>query len=127
VGHAWAYLPDAGETIARLLDRSAELEPFARFHFKGHWDVDGKQVARAIAAAIGRPRTKIKAIPWLAVGLAGLFNVTLRELYELYEMRDLWRTSIKLDNRRLVAFLGEAPHTPLADPVKTTLEALDVR
>ena len=35
VGHAWAYLPDAGEAVARLLDRSGELKPFARFHFGG--------------------------------------------------------------------------------------------
>jgi nucleoside-diphosphate-sugar epimerase len=41
VGHAWAYLPDVAETFAKLCDREAELPPFARFHFSGHWDLDG--------------------------------------------------------------------------------------
>ncbi len=40
IGHAWAYLPDVGETFARLADREGELGPFARFHFAGHWDAD---------------------------------------------------------------------------------------
>jgi len=124
VGHAWAFLPDAGETIARLLDRSDELEQFARFHFRGVWDADGTQMVRAIAAGIGRPRTKVKSLPWFFVGLAGLFNETLRELHK---MRYLWRNTISLDNSKLIAFLGEEPHTPLPDAVKTTLRALGVR
>jgi hypothetical protein len=28
-------------------------------------------------------------------------------------MRYLWSTPVKLDSRKLVAFLGEEPHTPL--------------
>ena len=32
VGHAWAYLPDVAETIARLLERAADLETFDVFH-----------------------------------------------------------------------------------------------
>jgi len=54
VGHAWAYLPDAGETIAGLLGRSDELEPFARFHFAGVWDADGTEIVRAIATRRSR-------------------------------------------------------------------------
>jgi hypothetical protein len=46
---------------------------------------------------------------------------------ELYKMRYLWRTSIELDNSKLSAFLGEEPHTPLIDAVKTTLKAPNVR
>ncbi len=41
VGHQWAYLPDVADTIAALLARRHELEPFARFHMQGHWDPDG--------------------------------------------------------------------------------------
>ncbi len=80
-------------------------------------------MVRAIADAIGRPDTKVKALPWLLLGAAGLVKQTPRELYK---MRYLWRTPIRLDNRRLVAFLGEEPHTPLADAVRTTLSALRV-
>ena len=124
IGHAWAYLPDAGETIAQLLDRPDELEPFARFHFQGVWDADGTQMVRAIADAVGRPDTKVKGLPWFFVGLAGVFNETLRELHK---MRYLWDNTIRLDNGKLVNFLGAEPHTPLSVAVKTTLNALDVR
>ncbi len=123
IGHAWAYLPDAGETIARLLERSDELAPFARFHFAGAWDADGTEMTRAIAHAVGRPETRIRALPWPLIGLMGLFRQTPGEIYE---MRHLWRTPIRLDNGKLVAFLGEEPHTPLADAVRTTLAALEI-
>ena len=63
VGHAWAYLPDAGETIARLLDRSDELDPFARFHFAGTWDADGAGMVEAIARGIGRPGIRSRRCP----------------------------------------------------------------
>lgn len=123
VGHAWAYLPDAGEAIARLLDRSDELEPFARFHFAGEWDADGTAMLLAVAEGVGRPDTRSKGMPWPLLGLAGLFQQTPRELYK---MRYLWRTPVRLDNAKLVALLGEEPHTPLRDAVRTTLQALKV-
>ncbi len=123
VGHAWAYLPDAGEAIAQLLDRDDELEPFARFHFGGDWDADGKAMIRAVAKAVGHPDIKVKGVPWPLIGLAGLFQETPRELYK---MRYLWRAAIRLDNRKLVRFLGEEPHTPLDSAVATTLAALRV-
>jgi nucleoside-diphosphate-sugar epimerase len=123
VGHAWAYLPDAAETIARLLDRDDALELFARFHFAGIWDADGTRMPQAIAEVLGRPAMKVKPLPWLLIGLAGLFQETPRELYK---MRYLWQEPIRLDNRKLVAFLGEEPHTPLLDAVGVTLKALNV-
>ncbi|WP_176592248.1 SDR family NAD(P)-dependent oxidoreductase [Sphingobium sp. EM0848] len=123
IGHGWAYLPDAAETIARLLDRSNELEPFARFHFGGTWDADGKAMIHAITHALERPTMKVRALPWPLIGLAGLFNETARELYR---MRYLWREPIRLDNRKLVAFLGEEPHTPLEEAVRTTLFHLGI-
>ena len=123
VGHAWAYLPDAGETTAQLLDRADELEPFARFHFAGHWDADGTAMTRAIAEEVGRPDIKVKGVPWPLLRVAGLFQQTPRELHK---MRYLWNTAARLDNAKLVAFLGEEPHTPLREAVAATLNALDV-
>ena len=78
---------------------------------------------RAVAEGVGRPDTRIKGMPWPLVGLAGLFQQTPRELYK---MRYLWRTPVRLDNTKLVALLGEEPHTPLRDAVRTTLQALKV-
>ena len=78
----------------------------------------------AIATAIGRPATKVKVLPWPLIGLGGLFQETPRELYR---MRHVWRTPVRLGNRKLVAFLGEEPHTPLNEAVRVTLAALKVR
>lgn len=123
VGHSWAYLPDAGEVVGRLLERSDALETFARFHFEGTWDADGSQMITAIRAAVRRPHIKVKPLPWALLGIAGLFQETLRETWK---MRYLWQRPVRLDNRKLVAFLGEEPRTPLVDAVRTTLQALQV-
>ena len=123
VGHAWAYLPDVGETFARLADREAELPAFARFHFDGIWDADGTAMIRAIARAAGLKRPNARRLPWGLLPLAAPFNETLRELLE---MRPFWRRPVRLDNRKLVAFLGEEPRTPLDVAVRATMEGLNV-
>jgi nucleoside-diphosphate-sugar epimerase len=53
VGHAFAYLPDMAEVLARLLDREAELADFERFHFAGHWLARGDDMAGAIRRVTG--------------------------------------------------------------------------
>lgn len=123
VGHAWAYLPDVGETFARLADREAELPAFARFHFEGFWDADGAGMVRAIARAAGHSRPNARRMPWGLLPVAGLFSETLRELAE---MRPFWRHPVRLENRKLVAFLGEEPRTPLDVAVRATMQGLDV-
>ena len=40
---------------------------------------------------------------------------------EMIEMRYLWTRPIGLDNAKLVAFLGEEPHTPLDAAMRATL------
>jgi nucleoside-diphosphate-sugar epimerase len=121
VGHAWAYLPDLAETIARLLDRRAELAPFERFHFGGHWFGRGVDIAEATRRAAGVPNAPIRRFPWLAVYLAAPFVETFRELIE---MRYLWSTPVRLDNRKLVAFLGAEAHTPIERALHDTLAGL---
>lgn len=118
--HAWAYLPDVGETVARLLERESELAPFERFHFGGHW-VDGHAMADAFRRATGHPELPLRAFPWRLVTLAAPFVALFRELRE---MRYLWQLPLQLDNRKLVALLGEEPHTDLDSAVKATLRGL---
>ncbi|HDT2076661.1 MULTISPECIES: NAD-dependent epimerase/dehydratase family protein [Enterobacter] len=122
-GHQWAYLPDIAKTIAALLARREELEPFARFHMQGHWDPDGSQMVRAIQRITAHYGgvAKIHSFPWWFMHLAAPFNATLRELLE---MRYLWRQSVRLDNTKLVTFLGAEPHTPLDEAVRMTLQGL---
>ena len=121
VGHDWAYLPDAAEAFAELMDREAELEDFARFHFRGFWDKDGTGMIAAIRRVTGKPSLPVKRLPWFFFKLASPFNETLRELYAT---RPLWTTPVQLDNIRLVRFLGKEPSTDLDRGVETTLRAL---
>jgi len=121
VGHDWAYLPDAAEAFAELMDREAELEDFARFHFRGFWDKDGTGMIAAIRRVTGKPSLPVKRLPWFFFKLASPFNETLRELYAT---RPLWTTPVQLDNTRLVRLLGKEPSTDLDRAVETTLRAL---
>jgi len=105
--HAWAFLPDLAETVARLADREAALPAAERLHFAGHV-LRGRQMAQAIARAAGG--LPVRAFPWPLLYAAAPFNTTARELLE---MRYLWRETITLDNARLRGLLGEEPQTPL--------------
>lgn len=121
VGHAWAYLPDFAETIARVLDRESDLARFERFHFGGHYFERGVDMAECVREAVGAPRLPIRSFPWLAL-LALAPVVPL--FREMAEMRYLWRRDLKLDNFKLVRFLGAEPHTPIITALRETLIAL---
>lgn len=121
VGHNWAYLPDMAETVARLLLRADELKPFETFHFGGHWLEQGIEMADAVRFAARKPDLPVKRLPWFALTLLSPFVETFREMRE---MRYLWKKPVKLDNAKLVAFLGHEPHTPLDLAVRATLAGL---
>jgi nucleoside-diphosphate-sugar epimerase len=121
LGHQWAYLPDVAETMMRLIERESELAPFAAFHMDGHWDPGGTDFPAAIARAVGGRPPAMRRFPWPLVTLAAPFVPLFRELRE---MRYLWRTPVRMDNGRLVRFLGAEPHTPLDEAVRETLAGL---
>ncbi|HVN46743.1 MAG TPA: SDR family oxidoreductase [Steroidobacteraceae bacterium] len=124
VGHQWSYLPDVARTIIELLARRDSLEPFAALHMAGHWDADGSQMAEAIQRVVSRRtgrKPRIAAFPWWLLTLASPFAATFREMRE---MRYLWRESVRMDNARLIATLGQEPHTPLDEAVEATLVGL---
>jgi nucleoside-diphosphate-sugar epimerase len=103
------------------MDRDADLETIARFHFKGHWDKDGTEMIGALRRAVGRPGLKVKSMPWFLFRLLSPFNETMRELYAT---SPLWERSIELDNRKLIRFLGTEPHTSLDEAVSASLRGL---
>lgn len=124
VGHQFAYLPDVARTMVELLARRRSLPAFATFHMAGHWDADGSQLGHAIQRAVvgrGQACPDLKPFPWWLVRVLSPFVVTFRELLE---MRYLWRQEVRMDNRRLVDFLGHEPHTPLHDGVNATLAGI---
>jgi nucleoside-diphosphate-sugar epimerase len=122
VGHAFAYMPDLAETLARLADAEDRLGAYEVFHFRGHW-ASAVQFAEAVRRASGNPKLPIRGFPWLLVELAAPFNETFRELLE---MRYLWRRPIGLDNAKLAHFLDEEPHTELDRALRTTLADMGV-
>jgi nucleoside-diphosphate-sugar epimerase len=119
--HAWAYLPDIGETIARLMDREKELGDFASFNFSGH-QLASHEMPAAIARAAGKPGLRVWSFPWTVVVALQPF---VRLFREMAEMRYLWRESISLDGNKLQTFLGnDLPATPLDTAVHNTLAGL---
>jgi nucleoside-diphosphate-sugar epimerase len=120
VGHAWAYLPDVAETMARLIERAEALDDFSVFHFAGHWLEDGVEMAHAIRRVVGR-KVPILPFPWPLMTLLSPFVETFREMGEV---RYLWREPLRLDNAKLLGVLGEEPHTPLDAAVRASLIGL---
>jgi nucleoside-diphosphate-sugar epimerase len=119
--HAWAYLPDVGETIARLMDRKAELGAFETFNFSGY-QLEAREMPAAIARVIGHPSLPVWPLPWFLIVALQPF---VRLFREMAEMRYLWRESISLDGSKLKAFLGNGlPSTPLDTAVRDTLAGL---
>jgi nucleoside-diphosphate-sugar epimerase len=117
MGHAWAYLPDVAETMLRLLEREQALADFESFHFGGYW-LDGHGMLDAMRRAAHRPQISASRFPWWMTALIAPFNETMRELRK---MRYLWRSPIRLDDRKLVAFLGGKPYTPVEQALRATL------
>jgi len=114
VGHAWAYLPDLAEAMARLLEKDSLLADFEVFHFRGQWLARGADMADAACRAAGISTRKVYAFPWWCVRLAAPLVEMCREMLE---MRYLWNTPVELDNSKLRAFIGAEPHTPLEEAV----------
>ena len=125
IGHQWSYLPDVARTMVELLERRESLEAFAVFHVAGHWDSDGSQMVAAIKRVVVRQTgnaPRVSAFPWWLLTVASPFVATFREMRE---MRYLWREPIRMDNARLVALLGQEPHTPLDEAIEATLLGLE--
>jgi len=118
VGHAWAYLPDVATTIAQLLEREVDLAEFDVFHFGGQWFDAGIGIAHTIQRVVGEPKPRIRRFPWALAYVLTPFVAVFREMLEL---RYLWQRPVRLENAKLVAFLGVEPHTPIDAAVRATL------
>ncbi|UHQ23005.1 NAD-dependent epimerase/dehydratase family protein [Lysobacter sp. 5GHs7-4] len=121
IGHQWCYLPDLAETMLRLIESEERLGAYESFHVGGHWDADGRAMTAAIARAIGNPDLRVKRFPW---SLLRMSTPLLPMLRDIAEQRRLWMEPVRLDNRRLLDFLGEEPRTALDVAVRDTLYAM---
>ncbi|MET0505876.1 MAG: NAD-dependent epimerase/dehydratase family protein [Luteibacter sp.] len=120
--HAWAYLPDVAATFVALLEREAQLDTFARFHFPGH-ALTGDELAAIVRRVSGQPSLPMRGFPWWMVNLAAPFVETMREVRK---MRYLWNEEVLMDGARLRAFLPDLRETPPEVAMKATLAALGV-
>lgn len=119
VGHAWAYLPDFAEAIARLVERDESLPAFETFHFGGHWFDRGVEFAERLREAAGVPRASVRRFPWMVLLALSPF---VRLFKEMMEMRYLWKVPARLDNAKLRAVLGDEPHTDIDAALRHSLE-----
>jgi nucleoside-diphosphate-sugar epimerase len=116
--HGFAYMPDLGETLARLVDAEDRLSAYEVFHFRGHWMADGQVIGQALRRVTGNAKLPIRAFPSAVLYLMAPFDETMREMLE---MGYLWKRPIGLDNAKLVRFLGQEPHTTLDTAMRATL------
>ncbi|MCU0832420.1 MAG: hypothetical protein MUC58_13090 [Rhizobiaceae bacterium] len=124
VGHSWVYLPDLGETAARLANAAiAEARLPQGFHaygVPGHFIEPGGRLLDLMNAALGTS-LPVKPMPWSLMRLISPFSPMVRELFE---MRYLWNVPHRLDGATLQALIGPLPQTPLAEAVRATLSAI---
>ncbi|MDE2593915.1 MAG: sugar nucleotide-binding protein [Burkholderiales bacterium] len=118
MGHAWAYLPDLAETFYQLALREAQLPAFDTFHFGGHWTPASIELVESIRRVTGREHIRAARAPWRLIAWLSPWVGLMREIQE---MRYLWRTPMRLNNRKLVQLLGHEPHTPLDDAIRQAL------
>ena len=119
VPHCWGYLPDVAETMVTLAMRG-DLADFEMFHMRGQ-TLTGEELAAALSQAAGR-KLAVSRLPWIAIKAMAPFNETMREMLEI---RYLWDRPVLLDNRQLVARLGEEPRTPIVDALRAALAGMD--
>ena len=118
IGHAWAYVPDLAETMARLIECERPMSAYEVFHFRGHWFERGAEMAEKVCAVRGLNNGAIKTFPWWAVRLGAPVLSVFREMLE---MRYLWQVPLELDNAKLRSYLGCEPHTAIEAALKATL------
>jgi len=119
VGHAWAYLPDLTEAIARLLELPDGLLGLAEcLQFAGFWDHDGRQMIKHIRLASNRVNLPVIGFPWWLMRVLGLFGGFA---HEAVEIAPYWRHAVNFDNTRLKQLLSAEPATPIQDAISHAL------
>ena len=129
VATPWAYLPDLAQTFVELARVRAGMAPFESLHFAGHtlaghdWIRELQRVARQQGWLSEDQDVRVAGLPWPLLRLAGPLVPSWGALATL---RYLWNQPHRLDNRRLLGFIGHEPHTPWPLALARTLQHLEL-
>lgn len=129
VATPWAYLPDLAQTFVELAHVRGGMAPFESLHFSGHtlaghdWVRELQAVARQQHWLRKEQALRVGGVPWPLFRLLGPLVPSWAALSSL---RYLWHQPHRLDNRRLVGFIGCEPHTPWPLALARTLQHLDL-
>lgn len=129
VATPWAYLPDLAQTFVQLARVRADLAPFESLHFAGHtlaghdWVRELQDVAQRQGWLRPEQGLRVGGLPWPLFALLGPLVPSWAALSSL---RYLWNRPHRLDNRRLLSFIGQEPHTPWPLALGRTLQHLDL-
>ncbi|MEM9332492.1 MAG: NAD(P)H-binding protein [Pseudomonadota bacterium] len=113
VKHAWAYLPDMADAMAKLADKREKVGSFEEYCFAGY-NLTGHELLHALEKATDR-KLKISTFPWPMVYFASLFSKQIREVLE---MRYLWQKAHSMRGKKLSTFLPDFTPTPLAQAMR---------
>jgi nucleoside-diphosphate-sugar epimerase len=116
IEHAWAYLPDLAQTFVRVAAKRESLRGHHRLHFGGH-TLTGNDLKAAIETLLGQP-LRTGGLPW---GFIRLGAPVMPMWRELLAMRYLWERPHALDDAALRALIGEVPHTPTLQALRSAL------
>jgi nucleoside-diphosphate-sugar epimerase len=119
VMHEWAYVPDVAACLVQLAEARHKLGPFESFGFPGH-AVTGRQLVETIETALQR-KCNVRQMSWWMLQTVGRLLALGRELAEI---EYLWRVPHRISGDELKSTIGDVPHTPLLEAVRTSLAAL---
>lgn len=129
VATPWAYLPDLARTFVELARVRGNMAAFESLHFSGHtlcghdWVGALQPVAQQQTWLRQDQALRVGGLPWPLFRWLGPLVPSWAALSAL---RYLWNQPHRLDNRRLVGFIGREPHTPWPLALTRTLQHLDL-
>jgi nucleoside-diphosphate-sugar epimerase len=116
--HEFVYMPDVARIVAELLLRD-DLDGSA-WNYGGPGTITGREFITAVYRAAGA-QPKWRSVGRTMLRIAGVFSPLMRELVE---MQYLYETPVILDDRRLMARLGNPEKTSYQQGIEDTVRFL---
>lgn len=127
VATPWVYVHDLAQTLERVASQRHRLDHWSRLHFAGQqrqgqdwWQALG-QIAQQRGWVADAAALHAGLVHWPLWKPVGWFSPRIRALGS---MEYVWRTPHRLDNRRLLALIGQEPRTDWMHSVEQTVELL---